>query len=77
LALNGRSDEALVHFRRAVELRPTDATAHLLIGMELANRNDLAGAADHLRTALRFAPDNRDAQAALEQVMSRSASISE
>jgi Flp pilus assembly protein TadD len=77
LALKGRSDEALAHFRRALELRPTDATAHLLLGMELANRNDLAGAVEHLRTALRFAPDNKDAQAALEQVISRSASISD
>ena len=81
LASQGRSDDAIEHFRRALELRPADSKAHLLFGFELARRDDLPAAAEQFRAALRDAPDNKDAQAALDQVTaqarSRAASIAE
>lgn len=68
----GRPDEALVSYRRLVELEPDDAIAHHALGrLELA-----AGAIDpafaHLRRAVELAPDYKQARYTLATALERS-----
>ena len=63
-----RFDEALQHFRRALELKPDLADAHSNLGCLLFREMEQFDAAEnHVRTALRLEPDN--AVALCNQIM--------
>ena len=57
LSIAGRSDEALEHFERAVELAPGDPYHQNLLAIELARRGDLESARGHFEEAVRLEPD--------------------
>jgi tetratricopeptide (TPR) repeat protein len=57
-----RLDEAIRHYRRALELDDTLAGAHYGLGFLLLKRGDPDGAAQHLRAFLAQPPRGPDAQ---------------
>jgi tetratricopeptide (TPR) repeat protein len=57
LASQGRLDQSLEHYRKALALDPNSAEAHAYLGSALASKGQLDEAIDHLRTALRTRPD--------------------
>jgi Flp pilus assembly protein TadD len=61
LLLSGRGDEAIAHFRRALELKPDFAEAHNNLGVALAGRGQMDEAIAHYREALESKPDYADA----------------
>ena len=56
----GRVQEAEELFRRAIEVEPTYALAHRLLGLCLVQRQDLPAAATALRRATQLEPDSAD-----------------
>jgi hypothetical protein len=54
---SGNLAEALVHYRRALELKPADADAHNNMGTVYATRGDYGEAERHFREAVRLNPD--------------------
>ena len=57
LAGEGRDDEAVQSFRRAVAARPDWAEAHSLLGSALSRAGSLAEAEAELRKAVQLKPD--------------------
>ncbi len=53
----GRSDEALAHYRRALELKPDYAEIYYNLGAALASRGQRDEAIAHYQKALEFKPD--------------------
>ena len=51
------ADEALIHFQNAVRINPEDALGHLNVGFCRQAHEDLKGAVEEYRLALRFAPN--------------------
>ena len=49
-------DEAMVHFRRALEIQPDNAEAHYNVGVALADRGRFPEAMAHCRQALKSKP---------------------
>jgi tetratricopeptide (TPR) repeat protein len=63
-----RPREAVVSFRRAIELKPDHALAHFNLAHRLKELGDLAGAADEFRATLRCRPDYAPASKALAEL---------
>jgi eukaryotic-like serine/threonine-protein kinase len=61
----GRHDEAVACFRKALEIQPGFAMAHLNLGVALKGKDDLDGAIAEFRMALRLQPDYAIAHANL------------
>jgi tetratricopeptide (TPR) repeat protein len=55
---DGKEDEAIAHFRKAIELYPGDARAHYDLGQALERKGQAADAVDEYRTAVRDDPNN-------------------
>ena len=55
-------DEAIYHFRQAVELNPNYAEAHHNLGTLLSNKGQTKEAEEHLRQALNLKPNYPDAE---------------
>ena len=53
----GRSEEAIGHYRRALQLNPDFAEAHINLGIALGVRGQAEEAIQHFRQALRLRPD--------------------
>jgi protein O-mannosyl-transferase len=64
IALNdrGQTDEAIAHYRRAIELRPSYAEAHYNLGRLLAQNGQLDDAVTHYEKALEINPADAEAQ---------------
>src|SRR5438046_10282538 len=62
----GRIDEAIRHYRRALELDTALAGAHYGLAFLLLKRGDPAGAAQHLTALLLQPPEGPDAQQCVE-----------
>jgi protein O-mannosyl-transferase len=64
IALNdrGQTDEAMAHYRRAIELRPSYAEAHYNLGRLLAQNGQLDDAVTHYEKALEINPADAEAQ---------------
>jgi protein O-mannosyl-transferase len=64
IALNdrGQTDEAMAHYRRAIELRPSYAEAHYNLGRLLAQKGQLDEAVTHYEKALEINPADAEAQ---------------
>jgi Flp pilus assembly protein TadD len=58
LARKGRVDEAIAHFRQAIEFRPNYPDAHYHLGVVLLRRGDLDGAIAEWRTTLSLHPND-------------------
>ena len=54
----GRTEEAVPHFERALEIDPRSATAHLLLADQLARQDRPLDAEPHARAALELTPDD-------------------
>jgi protein O-mannosyl-transferase len=65
LARQGRLDEAIVHLRQAVELRPDYPDAHYNLGTALFQKGDLDGAIAQWRTTLSIHPYDAGAHTSL------------
>ena len=61
LADQGRLDEAMVHYRKALEIAPDDAQLHYNLGSVLAGRGGLQEAMSHYRKTLEIRPDFAEA----------------
>ena len=55
----GRTDDAIVHFRKVVEIEPAFGTGHLYLAQALLERGDLDGAEQWARTGLENHPEPR------------------
>ncbi len=65
----GRDDEALPHYRRALEIAPDYADAHNNLGFVLAKRGSIAEALDHYQAALLLRPNYPEAHTNLGRVL--------
>ena len=66
LAGRGEVDEAIGHYRKALEVQPDYAEAHNSLAAALAGRGQIAEAIAHYRKALEIKPDYVDARRNLE-----------
>jgi protein O-mannosyl-transferase len=57
LASSGRTDEAIEHYRTALEIKPDYPDAHNNLGIALASRGQIDEAIAHYRKALEINPD--------------------
>ena len=57
----GRTDEAMVHFRKALEIKPKFADAHYKLGVALVGRGRPEEAVAHYQQALNLKPDYAEA----------------
>jgi len=73
------SDEAVTHFRRALQIDPQDSRALLSIGMDLRGRGRLSEAIDEYTLALKYAAqeNTREDKAMRSQILSGMASCYE
>jgi Flp pilus assembly protein TadD len=62
----GRTDDAIAHFRRALELNPEHSASWKLLGRALALAGDAEGAAEAYRQGIEVATRRGDVQAAKE-----------
>jgi Flp pilus assembly protein TadD len=68
LLFQGKGEQSLFQLREAERLDPESAVVHSAFGMVLEQRGDLAGAARHFESAVRFAPDQKAYRDNLERV---------
>jgi tetratricopeptide (TPR) repeat protein len=61
LAESGRTDEAMVHYQKALQLRPDDVEAHVSFGYILIQKGKLDEALAQLQTALELKPNHAEA----------------
>ncbi len=61
LANRGKIDEAMAHYRKAMEICPDFADSHNNLGFALAGRGQIDEAMAHYRTALELRPDYAEA----------------
>ena len=61
LADRGQVDEAIAHYRKALEIKPDYAEAHNNLGVALAGRGQVDEAIAHYRKALEIKPDYAEA----------------
>jgi tetratricopeptide (TPR) repeat protein len=64
-------NEAIAHYRKAVELKPGFAEAHFNLGVALADRGQVEEAIAHYQKALEIKPDFVDARRNLEALRSK------
>ena len=74
---SGEPAEAIVHFQRALELKPDHAQALLNLGLTLEQVGEAEGAEHHYRAAIRAKPDLADAHFQLAHLRGRKASADE
>lgn len=70
-AKSGQPEEAMQHWRQALELAPEDALTLFNLGTLLARQDDAAGACPHLEKAVAQAPEWAEAQYTLGTVLLR------
>ena len=72
-----RSDEALERLQGVLEARPGDGASLSLLAEILADRADVAGAADALRRALRLSPTSNDVRLRLAELLASNGRLEE
>ena len=71
LKREGKVNEAIDAYRKALQLNPNHAEAHNNLGTALAQRGDFQQAAHHFLTASTINPNYREAQENLNRLRSR------
>jgi tetratricopeptide (TPR) repeat protein len=61
LAAQGKRDEAIPHFKQAIQLKPDYAAAYYNLGNALASQGELAEAIQYYQQALQLRPDSYEA----------------
>jgi Flp pilus assembly protein TadD len=69
----GRTDEAIAHFQKVLELRPDNADARANLGSAFLAKGNVIDAIAQYRDALRIAPDNVVAQSNLAWLLATAA----
>ena len=69
LVKQGRFDDAVRHFSRALQINPGYAEAHNNLGIALASKGDVEDAVVHFKAALRLRPDFAGARDNLDKAM--------
>jgi Flp pilus assembly protein TadD len=64
----GQVAEAIDAYHRAIALKPSFASAHVNLGIALAQQGDTAGARAEFETALNLNPDDANARADLARL---------
>lgn len=65
----GKTNEAILEYRRAIQLNPPDPRAHLALAKIFAGRGDYSSAIKQLNNVMKNAPDNREAPDMLANLM--------
>ncbi len=71
LAARGRRDEAMDHYRKALELKPDSELIHNNLGNALADRGQVDSAIVHYQKALEIQPDYAEAHKNLGNALAR------
>ena len=71
-----RTDEAITHYQKALELRPENADAHANLGSVFLAKGRVRDAIAEYRDALRIAPNNVAAQSNLAWLLATAAEAS-
>ena len=77
LAKEGKVDEAITLFQKALEIDPYYAVTHFNLGMALAEKGRMDDAIAEYQTALTLDPDNAQAHAKLGEALSQRGQIDE
>lgn len=77
LAAVGRDEEAVVHFRESIRLRPDFADPYNNLGLALARRGDARAAEDAYRRAVLLAPDLSEAHNNLANLLAQAGNLAE
>ena len=73
----GHADEAIVHYRKALEIKPDHVEAQYNLGNALANRGQVDEAIAHFQKALEIKPDHVRAHANLGSMLARRGRLDE
>ncbi len=65
----GQTDEAIIHFQKALEIKPDYRDAHYNLGNAYINKGKLAEAIAELKTVLRLKPEDINAQESLAEAL--------
>jgi tetratricopeptide (TPR) repeat protein len=65
----GKTNEAILEYRRAVQLNPPDPRAHLALAKIFISKGDYLSAVKQLNNVIKNAPDNREAPDMLADLM--------
>jgi Tfp pilus assembly protein PilF len=57
-----KDDEAIYHFRQALQINPNDPDMHFNLGVVLGKKNELKEAITHFRQAIYLKPDYEEAR---------------
>ncbi|MFQ6018982.1 MAG: tetratricopeptide repeat protein [Kiloniellaceae bacterium] len=77
LLSQGKTDEAITQFEKAMELEPDLAMAHNNLGNALRQKGDWEGAADSFRRCLELSPDIAEVHRSLGSVLQEQGKIEE
>ena len=77
MAGRGQVDEAIAHYRKALEIKPDYAEAHYNLGIALAGRGQVDEAIAHYRKALEIKPDYAEAHINLGIVLAGRGQVDE
>jgi tetratricopeptide (TPR) repeat protein len=68
-AAEGKINEAIVEYRRAIQLNPKDPKAHLALAKIFIDRQDIPSGVQQLKIVLKNNPDDHDANVALAKLL--------
>ena len=77
LVTQGRTEEALRQYQRAVEINPSFVEAHENLGVLLAQEDQTAEATRHFRKAIELQPDCSDAYNGLGNILANQGHVAE
>ncbi len=77
LLQKGSVDEAILHFRKALQLKPDSADVHNNLGSALAQKGNVDEAITHFQKALQIKPDYADAHYNLGTALLQKGSVNE
>ncbi len=77
LAGRGQVDEAIAHYRKALEIEPNSAATHSNLGMALAGRGQVDEAITHYRKALEIQPNRAEAHHNLGTILAGRGQVDE
>jgi tetratricopeptide (TPR) repeat protein len=76
-AKEGKTNEAIVEYRRAIQFDPKSPTAHLALAKIFMERQDYLGTLQQLKNVLNNSPDNHEAQVMMADVLFKGRNFAE